>query len=108
MRHDQGDQTGRIFGQWMVVYFGQWFENYRSSAHFWATFFHGTSSVLILKKKRLGYILAEFFTNSCGNNAMILKIFLQKIVEMLAFSLCDLNIDPLGTIPVEKKYIFQN
>jgi hypothetical protein len=35
----QGDQIGRIFAQWAIAYFGQWFENYRSSAYFWATFF---------------------------------------------------------------------
>jgi hypothetical protein len=23
---------------WLFRYFGQWFENYRSNAHFWATF----------------------------------------------------------------------
>jgi hypothetical protein len=41
----QGDQIGLIFARWVIVYFGQWFENYRSSAHFWATFFHDTGCV---------------------------------------------------------------
>jgi hypothetical protein len=34
----QGDQIGRIFAQWAIVYYGQFFENYRSSRHFCATF----------------------------------------------------------------------
>jgi hypothetical protein len=59
----QGDQIGQIFAQWGIVYFGQWFENYRRSAHFWATFFHGTSCVLILTKNGLG----DFFTKSSGH-----------------------------------------
>jgi hypothetical protein len=48
----------------VTVYLGQWFENYRSSAHFWATFFHGTSYVLIVAKS---YILGDFFTSSSGH-----------------------------------------
>jgi hypothetical protein len=34
----QGDQIGRKFAQWVIVYFGQWFENYRSNAHLWLIF----------------------------------------------------------------------
>jgi hypothetical protein len=30
----QGDQIGRIFAQWAIVHFGQFFENYTSSPHF--------------------------------------------------------------------------
>jgi hypothetical protein len=29
----QGDQIGRIFAQWVIVYFGQLLENYRSIPH---------------------------------------------------------------------------
>jgi hypothetical protein len=29
-----GDQIGRIFAQWVIVYLGQRFENKRSNAHF--------------------------------------------------------------------------
>jgi hypothetical protein len=35
------DQIGRIFAQWVIVYFAQLLENYRSIQHFWAPFFHG-------------------------------------------------------------------
>jgi hypothetical protein len=31
---DQGDRIGRVFAQWAIVYFGQLFENYRSSTLF--------------------------------------------------------------------------
>jgi hypothetical protein len=39
----QGDQIGRILAHWAAVYFGQFFENYRSSPNFWSTIFHGKS-----------------------------------------------------------------
>jgi hypothetical protein len=34
----QGDQIGRIFAQWAIIYYGQFLENYRCSPHFWVTF----------------------------------------------------------------------
>jgi hypothetical protein len=37
----QGDQIGRIFAQWVIVYFGQFLENYRSSPNFGVTFSPG-------------------------------------------------------------------
>jgi hypothetical protein len=39
----QGGQIGRIIAYWVIVYFGQFFENYRTSPKIWATFFHGKS-----------------------------------------------------------------
>jgi hypothetical protein len=33
----QGDQIGRIFANWVIVYFGRFF-NCTSSPHFWATY----------------------------------------------------------------------
>jgi hypothetical protein len=45
----QGDQIGRICAYWAYVYYGQFFDNYRSSANFWA-FFHGTNYTSILAK----------------------------------------------------------
>jgi hypothetical protein len=38
----------------------QWFGNYGSSAHLWATFFHGASYVLILTKNAWGKSWATF------------------------------------------------
>jgi hypothetical protein len=35
----QGDQIGQIFAAWVIVYFGQLFENYKS---FFCYFFHIT------------------------------------------------------------------
>jgi hypothetical protein len=32
----QGDQIGRIFAEWAIVFFGQFFENYGSAPKFWA------------------------------------------------------------------------
>jgi hypothetical protein len=52
---DQGDQIGRI------VFFGQCFENYRSSANFWTTLLHGASYVLILTKTMVGIQFGRLF-----------------------------------------------
>jgi hypothetical protein len=35
----QGDQIGRIFAFWVIVYFGH-FKKYTISPNFWATIFH--------------------------------------------------------------------
>jgi hypothetical protein len=56
----QGDQIGQIFAHWAVVYFGQCFENYRSSGKFWTTLFHGASYASILTKNRWATIWATF------------------------------------------------
>jgi hypothetical protein len=69
--HNQGDQIGRIFAYWSIVYFGQRLKHYRSSAKFLATFF--PRYVLILTKKWFGYILGDFFTNSSGHNDLSAK-----------------------------------
>jgi hypothetical protein len=37
---NQGDQIGRIFAHWAIVYFGQIFETLKSSPYFLATSFH--------------------------------------------------------------------
>jgi hypothetical protein len=91
VRTNQGDQIGRVFAQWEIVYFGQWFKNYRSSAHFWATFFHGTSHVSILTKKMLGYILGDFFTNSSGHPGTNIVLLVYFISFESAQKLCKLS-----------------
>jgi hypothetical protein len=53
-----------VIAQWVIVYFRQQFEKYRSSPHFWATLFHGTSYVSVLSKKRLGHILGYIFSQT--------------------------------------------
>jgi hypothetical protein len=35
---DQGDQIGRIFAYWTIVFFGQFLENCKSSPQIFATF----------------------------------------------------------------------
>jgi hypothetical protein len=47
---EQGDQIGRIFVYWVIVYFGQFVENYRSSPNIWTTFIHGKSCAIISTK----------------------------------------------------------
>jgi hypothetical protein len=42
----QGDQIGRIFAHWVIIYFGQFIENYSNIPHY-GYFFHGEGYVLI-------------------------------------------------------------
>jgi hypothetical protein len=51
----QGDQIGRFFAAWVIVFFGQFFVNYRLSPNFWGYFFHGKNCALILTKNGLGF-----------------------------------------------------
>jgi hypothetical protein len=51
---EQGDKNGRIFADWVIVYFGQFCENYRNSPKIWANFFHGKSYVFVLTENVLG------------------------------------------------------
>jgi hypothetical protein len=62
----QGDQIGRVFAYWVIVYFGK-FENYKSSPNFGATFSYGKLFALILTKNVLGHILGDFFATSSGH-----------------------------------------
>jgi hypothetical protein len=34
----QADPIGRFFAHWVIVYFGQFFENYKSRPHIWDAF----------------------------------------------------------------------
>jgi hypothetical protein len=60
---NQGDQIGRIFARWAIVYFGQFFENCRSSPNFRAAIFSGKNYALILTYNGLVYILGDFFSS---------------------------------------------
>jgi hypothetical protein len=42
-------------------------------AHYFGSFFNEKSYVLILRKSELGYILGDFFTNSSGHSASLIK-----------------------------------
>jgi hypothetical protein len=59
-------RLGEFSPFWVIIYFGQCFEDYMSATNFWATFFHGASYVIILTKTWWGYILGDFFANSSG------------------------------------------
>jgi hypothetical protein len=48
---DQGGRIGRISSHWVIVYFGQLFENCLISPNFWASLFYGQSNVLFWAKK---------------------------------------------------------
>jgi hypothetical protein len=55
---EQGDQIGRIFASWVIVYVGQVFHKYKCNLIF-GLFFHGESYVLFWTKIALGYILGD-------------------------------------------------
>jgi hypothetical protein len=76
---------GRIFSHWVIVYFGQFCVNFRSSANLWAAVFHFKVYVLILSKNALGNILGDFFASSSGHPV-------SKAHYVLAYK-------PCGTVP---------
>jgi hypothetical protein len=59
--YKQGDQIGRIFAQWVIVYFGCCFGD---ACHILRILFPPSSLCIIFDKNVLGYILDDFFTNS--------------------------------------------
>jgi hypothetical protein len=66
----QGDQIGRIFARWAILYFGQLFETCLICPNFCATIFHGKSNALFSANNQLGHNLGDFFTNSSGHPAV--------------------------------------
>jgi hypothetical protein len=60
---------------WAIVYFGQWFANYRCRAIFYKKNFHGTSCVLILEKHgwatlKISLPLGVKFVPTCLNMSL--------------------------------------
>jgi hypothetical protein len=72
-RSYKGDQIGRIFAHWVIVYFGHLFENYRTSTNFWGTFSLSWGYALILAKNVLGYVLGYFFKNASGHTGCVVR-----------------------------------
>jgi hypothetical protein len=60
---NQGDQIGRVFAHWVIVYFGQWFGIDKSSARFWATFLM-VPVMYCLHKKCVGPHFGRLFHKS--------------------------------------------
>jgi hypothetical protein len=75
-------RLGEFSPKWAIVYFGQFFENCRSSLHFFATFCLSRDDVLILTKNRLGLIFGDFFTNSTGTLTTVLQK--KKVKDFLS------------------------
>jgi hypothetical protein len=67
--HSHGDQIGRIFDFWAIVFFRQFHSKYERSPNFRATIITVKVKILVLTKNGLGHILGEFFTNSFGHLA---------------------------------------
>jgi hypothetical protein len=62
-RPEQGDQIGRIFAQWVVVFFGQLLKIYKNSPQFWSTFYQSKDDLFIFTEKMVWAI----FTSSSGH-----------------------------------------
>jgi hypothetical protein len=54
----------------VIVSFGPFFENDKSSPLLWANFFNSKSCILIMTKDGLSYNLGDFFTNSSGHTLL--------------------------------------
>jgi hypothetical protein len=59
MYYNQGDQIGRIFAQLLIVYFGQFSENYKSYPQFRGYFYPRLRWSNNFDKIVLGYILGD-------------------------------------------------
>jgi hypothetical protein len=59
-----GDQIGRIFTYWAIVYLVQFFRE--EAQMFWLLYFHGKSCVLNLTPNGLGSIWGAYFKNLFG------------------------------------------
>jgi hypothetical protein len=56
----QGDQIGRFFAHWVIVYFKPFFENYKRRHNLWRTLFPCKNHTLILTKMGWGAFWAIF------------------------------------------------
>jgi hypothetical protein len=60
-------RLGDFFTSWATFFFGQFFENHRSSTTFSSALFLVKIYLLILTKNVLVHILGDFVTNSSGH-----------------------------------------
>jgi hypothetical protein len=60
---NQGDQIGRIFAYWVIIFFGRFLKISEVAQIYGTTFSQSICSLFILTKNGLGYILGDFFTN---------------------------------------------
>jgi hypothetical protein len=81
-RCHQGDQIGRIFTQWVIVYFGQFLVNYKNSPDLCATFPLSIDNVLILTKIVLGFTLWTIFLQT---NLVTLVVMQQCATQKSCF-----------------------
>jgi hypothetical protein len=67
MHPRQGDQIGRIFVYWVIVYFGWFFLITEVAYIFLVLLSHGKLDEIILTKMGWAALWANFFTNSSGH-----------------------------------------
>jgi hypothetical protein len=66
---DQGDKIGRIFAQWLTLYFGQFFSKITELATLIGYFFPRLLLCINFAKNCIGQHFGRFFTNSSGHPA---------------------------------------
>jgi hypothetical protein len=64
---DQGDQIGRIFAYWAILFFGQFFLTTEEAQFFGKLFSLVKNIVLFLTKTAQATFWAMFFSNSTGH-----------------------------------------
>jgi hypothetical protein len=107
----QGDRIELIFAYWVIVYFKHCYENYRSSANFWATFFDGVSYVIIFTKKLgLATYLATFFYKliwSPWTSRVLATVFSPVHKAKLVQNLAKPDLCKVARVRQLKKNLFQ-
>jgi hypothetical protein len=83
---EQGDQIGRIFAKWAIVYFGYIFKNFSSNPDFRAASFHCKIYLLILTKQWVWLHFGQFFTHSSGR--AVLEVVLHSKVKARIDKMC--------------------
>jgi hypothetical protein len=64
----QGDQIGRIFANWAIVFIWAVFVITELAQIFWLLFTTKVVNVILFTNNELGYILGGFFANSSGHS----------------------------------------
>jgi hypothetical protein len=77
----QGDQIGRIFDSWAIVFFGQFFLNIKVDKSFGLLFSTVNGKLFILTKNVLGHNLGDFLTNSSSPTDYKQFIKLAQVTE---------------------------
>jgi hypothetical protein len=77
---EQGDQIGRIFANWAIVYFGQLYENFRISPHF-GPFFFSVKLYIDFDQKWVGLHFGRLFLKLIWSPRQCMYLILIKSMQ---------------------------